>query len=103
MLYHTRESGHTQNSQLNKVIDENEKCVFYFREKSIWTFCPTQHFRALWRPLGRHLHPVLSSLPSLDISSPTPLVNANQIYKYFSIFIYLVNIDIVKIYVSSKI
>ena len=24
---------HTQNIQINKVIDENEKCIFYFTEK----------------------------------------------------------------------
>ena len=27
-----------QNIQTNKVIDENEKCGFYFMEKTIWTF-----------------------------------------------------------------
>ena len=28
------ESQHTQNIQINKVIDEDEKCVFYFTEKN---------------------------------------------------------------------
>ena len=27
------DSQHTQNIQINKVIVENEKCVFYFTEK----------------------------------------------------------------------
>ena len=27
---------------MNKVIGENEKCVFYFMEKMKWTFWPTQ-------------------------------------------------------------
>ena len=26
----------------NKVVGENEKCVFYFTEKTQWTFWPTQ-------------------------------------------------------------
>ena len=34
MLYHVGDSQHTQNIQVNKVISEHEKCVFYFREKS---------------------------------------------------------------------
>ena len=38
MLYHAGDSRHTQNIQINKVIDENEKCGFYFMEKTIWTF-----------------------------------------------------------------
>ena len=33
---------HTQNIQINIVIGENEKCVFYFTEKNKWTFWPTQ-------------------------------------------------------------
>ena len=33
MLYHMGDSWHTQNIQINKVIDENEKCIFYFTEK----------------------------------------------------------------------
>ena len=28
-----RDSQHTENIQINKVIGENEKCVFYFTEK----------------------------------------------------------------------
>ena len=43
MLYHVGESWHTQNIQLNKVIGENEKCVFYFMEKTHKTFWPTQY------------------------------------------------------------
>ena len=31
-----------QNIQINKVIGEYEICVFYFTEKIIWTFRPTQ-------------------------------------------------------------
>ena len=38
LLYHTRDSWHTQNIQINKVIDENKKCIFYFMEKTKWTF-----------------------------------------------------------------
>ena len=33
MLYHMGGSQHTQNIQINKVIGEIEKCVFYFTEK----------------------------------------------------------------------
>ena len=29
------DSRHTQNIQINKVIGENEKCVFYFMEKTL--------------------------------------------------------------------
>ena len=36
-------SQHTQNIQINKVIGENEKCVFYFTEKTKRTFWPTQY------------------------------------------------------------
>ena len=36
------DSWHTQNIQINKVIGENEKCVFYFLEKSKWTSWQTQ-------------------------------------------------------------
>ena len=40
-LYHTGDSQHTKNTQINKVIGENAKCVFYFMEKTIkW---PTQY------------------------------------------------------------
>ena len=43
MLYHTVESWHTLNIQINKVIDlENEKCVPYFREKTKRIFWPTR-------------------------------------------------------------
>ena len=33
-LYYAGESRHTQNIQINKVIGENEKCVFYLTEKT---------------------------------------------------------------------
>ena len=33
MFDHMRDSQHTKNIQINKVIGENEKCVFYFTEK----------------------------------------------------------------------
>ena len=32
----------TKNIQINKVIGENEKCVFHFMEKTKQTFWPTQ-------------------------------------------------------------
>ena len=38
MLCLTRESQHTQNIQINKVLGKNEKCVSYFMEKTIQTF-----------------------------------------------------------------
>ena len=34
-LYHAGDSWHTQNVQINKVIGENEKRVFYFMEKKL--------------------------------------------------------------------
>ena len=39
------DSWHTQNNQINEVIGEKEKCVFYFMEKTIWTFWPTEYLR----------------------------------------------------------
>ena len=42
MLYHAGASWHTQNSQINNVIGENKKRVFYFMEKTNWTFWPAQ-------------------------------------------------------------
>ena len=42
-LYHMVDSQHTQNIQTNKVIGENEKCVFYFMEKKHTDFWPTQY------------------------------------------------------------
>ena len=36
--YTMRDSWHTQNIQTNKVIGENEKCVFYYTEKTIQIF-----------------------------------------------------------------
>ena len=44
MLYHVGDSQHTQNIQMNKVIVENEKCVFHFMEKHIQTFWPIQSY-----------------------------------------------------------
>ena len=43
MLYHEVDSWHTQNIQINKVIGENERCIFYFLEKNTHIFCPTQY------------------------------------------------------------
>ena len=40
-LYYVEDSRHTQNIQINKVVGENEKCVFYFTEEIKWTFWPT--------------------------------------------------------------
>ena len=37
--YHVRQ---THNIQINKVIGENEKCVFYFTEQTIQTFWLTE-------------------------------------------------------------
>ena len=31
------------NIQINKVIGESEKCVFYFMGKTVWTFWSTQY------------------------------------------------------------
>ena len=43
MLYCVGDSQHTQNVQINKVTGENEKCVFYFTEKTKQTFWPTRY------------------------------------------------------------
>ena len=37
------DSQHTQNIRINKVINKNEKCIFYFTEKTKWTFWPTPY------------------------------------------------------------
>ena len=42
MLFYVGDSQHTQNIQINKVIGENEKCVFYFMEKTKQNFWTTQ-------------------------------------------------------------
>ena len=34
LLYHMRDGQHTKSIQIDKVIGENEKCVFYFMEKT---------------------------------------------------------------------
>ena len=44
MLYHVGDSQNTQNIQINEVIGENEKNVFYFTEKKEMTFWPTQYY-----------------------------------------------------------
>ena len=33
MFYHAGKCQHIENTQINKVIGENEKCVFYLMEK----------------------------------------------------------------------
>ena len=43
MLYHAGDSCHPHNIQINKVIGEYEKWVFYFMEKTIQVFLPTQY------------------------------------------------------------
>ena len=43
MFYYMGDSWHTQNIQINKVIGENEQCVFCFIEKTLWIFWPTQY------------------------------------------------------------
>ena len=43
MLYYTGDSQHIQNIEINKVIGENEKCVFYLMEKTKWTLWPTRY------------------------------------------------------------
>ena len=53
MLYLTGDSKPTQNIQINKIIGENEKCVFYFMEKTIQIFWPTQYIQSLWETVGQ--------------------------------------------------
>ena len=43
MLYHSGDSQYTQNIEINKVIGKNEKCVFYFMEKTKQTVWPAQY------------------------------------------------------------
>ena len=38
------DSRHTPNIQIDKVIGENKKCVFYIMEKTKQTLWPTQYF-----------------------------------------------------------
>ena len=47
MSYHAGDSRHTQNIQINKVTCESEKYVFYFTDKTVWTFRPTQSLHAM--------------------------------------------------------
>ena len=42
MLNHMGNGQHTQNIQINKVIDENEKYVLFYR-KTLWKFWQTQY------------------------------------------------------------
>ena len=37
-LFHAGDSRHTQNIQINNVLGDNETCIFYFTEKTKWTF-----------------------------------------------------------------
>ena len=43
MLFHSGTTKNAENIQINKVIGENEKFVFYFMEKTKWTFGPIQY------------------------------------------------------------
>ena len=43
MLHYARNSQHSQNIQINKVIGESEKCVFYFLEETKQTFWLTKY------------------------------------------------------------
>ena len=38
MLYHVGDCWHTQNIEINRVISENKKCVFYFTKKNHMDF-----------------------------------------------------------------
>ena len=51
MLYHAGDRQHAQNIQINKVIGENEKGVFYFTEKTKLTFLANRILEIiLWQP-----------------------------------------------------
>ena len=43
MLYHVGDNRDSQNIQINKVIGESEKCVFYFLEETKQTFWLTKY------------------------------------------------------------
>ena len=58
-FYHMGDSWHIQNVQNNKIIGENEKCVFYFMEKTIQIFWPTQYIQSLWETVGQCMWPNL--------------------------------------------
>ena len=45
MFYYVGDSWHTQSVQINKVIGENEKHVFYFMEKTEQAFWRTQYIK----------------------------------------------------------
>ena len=52
------DSQHTQNIQINSYVGENEKCIFYFMEKTKQTFWPTQCFMMSYNPhLPSHICP----------------------------------------------
>ena len=53
------DNQHTQNIQINEVTGENEKCVFYFMEKTKWTFWPTQYFQGGFARIIYAYQPVL--------------------------------------------
>ena len=38
MLYHVGDNWHTQNIQIDKIIGEYDISVYYFMEKTKWTF-----------------------------------------------------------------
>ena len=72
MLYYTGESQHTQYIQINKVIDENGICVFYFMEKSKWTFLWARRISVVYKPHTRCLlNPAFGKLFVTNLSEPT--------------------------------
>ena len=79
------DSQHTQNAQINKVIGENEKCVFYFTEKTKWTFWPTQYSQIsimfLRQPLSKtkQQNPVVTQLTYEPV---LVLVSKNNIIRW---------------------
>ena len=49
--YITWEIAHTLKIPKLIVIGENEKCIFYFMEKTKWTFCPfSPKFKENYKP-----------------------------------------------------
>ena len=54
VLYHVGDSRHSQNIQINKVIGESEKRVFYFMEKTPKDFLanPITSFVLIWEIRG---------------------------------------------------
>ena len=81
MLYYEGDSRHTQNIQINKVIGENENCVFYFMEKTKQTFRPTQYYKHSMQTLKMdfkltwlHLPINMKSLMIQKLSVPKDMV-----------------------------